>query len=652
MILPNILVAQNANKIDQYYDSLSNAKHDTDYVHVYSMLCFHYSVSNLDSAIFFGKKGLQLAEKIKNERSIANVKNSLGWAYYKKHDYRQAERLMNEARQVWQKRKDRKSEMMVMNNLASVYMDEQNYAKSLEYMKEILNLDDSLNNLFTKGNDLHTIGRLYNLMKDFKAARQFFEQALNIFEKLKEPEESAKELMSIGNTYVSEKKYKESIPYYNRSIAIFEKTDMHNNTGLVYENTALAYFGLNNHIKAFSYIENAINLYKKMDSKIDLYYALFSKGEMLEKIKDDKDAIICFTKAKSLSEELKDATLQYPVMEKLSTAYSRMGDFFNAYQLLKASIHIKDSIANDNNQHELLKLKTEFDTERKEKENSVLKAQNESARLKLQRNSIMLVGSLAMVLTLSILTFLFYKNKETKARHIVELNLLNKELEKKKNSIAHFNNILELKAIRARMNPHFIFNCMSSIQECLLTGQTSIANHYLTKLSRLLRMVLMYTDDESITLDKELDMLLLYLQLENLRLNENFFFDIECDENIDPADVKIPTLLLQPFAENAIWHGLIHKKGERKVVVRVSSNANILYCFIEDNGIGFEKTKEINSNAKKHQSMGLKMTQRRLDILNEQSNSSIAGVKIIDLLDEKNTVSGTRVEITLPLEYV
>lgn len=652
LFCPALLFGQDASKIKNYYDTLRLATHDTAIIHAYSMLCFHYASTNQDSAIYYGMKGLQLSKKIKNDRSEANVSNSLGWAYYKQHKYTEAENLFNKALHTWQINGERNREAKVMNNLAQLYMDLGEYAKSLSYMQRVLNLDDSLKDLHTKATDLHTTGRLYNLMKDFKEARIFFEDALKISQQLKDEVTQGRELMSIGNTFVSEEKHSEAIPFYNKCIAIFKKVNMPIELGLGYENTAGAYFGIKQYEKAFEYIDLAVINYEKLESKVDLYYAWLSKGEMEHEINLNSNATESFLKAYNIAIELHDKNLQYPVMEKLAEAKYKSGDFQMAYQLYSEGQKIKDSVLTNEKQNDLLKLKTAFDTERKEKENVLLKAQNEAAQLKLQRNTVLLISSLFLLIALGAISVSFYRNKESKAKHILELEMLNQQLLVQKEEISRINAILELKALRARMNPHFIFNCMSSIQECMLTDRIADANTYLTKLSKLLRMVLMHSDDESISLKKELEILELYLQLESLRLKDGFSFSIQYDPEMDTEDIKVPALLLQPFAENAIWHGLVHKNSDRKILVQIDEKDNMLHCIVEDNGIGRQAANNLNSNRKNHQSMGLSMTERRLSILNEQSGINNSKIIMHDLTDADGKSIGTSAELFLPLQYL
>ena len=207
---------------------------------------------------------------------------------------------------------------------------------------------------------------------------------------------------------------------------------------------------------------------------------------------------------------------------------------------------------------------------------------------------------------------------------------------------------LEMQALRAQMNPHFIFNCLSSINNFVLNNETEEASDYLTKFSRLIRTVLNNSKKSYIPLEDELDMLRLYLEMETLRFKDSFTYCIHMDEKIDPLTIFIPPLLIQPFVENAIWHGLLHKAEPGRLDICVKVEKNILICIIEDNGVGrsFARVSESKSVEKK-KSMGIQITRQRLSLIN--GNAEIAGNDFVieDLYDDIGHASGTKVILRL-----
>ncbi len=202
---------------------------------------------------------------------------------------------------------------------------------------------------------------------------------------------------------------------------------------------------------------------------------------------------------------------------------------------------------------------------------------------------------------------------------------------------------LEMQALRAQMNPHFIFNCLSSINRFILKNESEAASDYLTKFSRLIRMVLNNSKKTFISLEDELEMLRLYLEMERLRFQYSFNYNISFRNEIEPSGIFIPPLLLQPFAENAIWHGLMHKEGNGHLDIELSLENNILTCIITDDGIGRKNAAVIKSkSAQKNKSLGLQITTERLALLNRDIGGQTF-FTIEDITDQSGYSAGTKV---------
>ncbi|HYG38869.1 MAG TPA: two-component regulator propeller domain-containing protein [Cytophagales bacterium] len=208
---------------------------------------------------------------------------------------------------------------------------------------------------------------------------------------------------------------------------------------------------------------------------------------------------------------------------------------------------------------------------------------------------------------------------------------------------------LEIKALIAQMNPHFIFNCLTSIQELIMVNKQEEAMHYLHQFSRLLRTVLESSEKNFIPLEQELTLLELYLELESMRFDKQFHYEISAPSTLDPEEIIIPSFLIQPFVENALWHGLMHKKGERNLFITFNLiNDDLLSCKISDNGIGREAAGKIKkSNINSYQSMGIKIIKERMKIMKMQFDQ--VELLIDDEKDEDGNALGTTVTINLPL---
>lgn len=201
---------------------------------------------------------------------------------------------------------------------------------------------------------------------------------------------------------------------------------------------------------------------------------------------------------------------------------------------------------------------------------------------------------------------------------------------------------VEMHALRAQMNPHFLFNSLNSINRFIVKNDSKAASKYLTRFSRLIRLILDNSKSTKVTLANELEAIRLYVELESLRFDDKFAFELNVDENVEPENIEIDSMILQPYIENAIWHGLMHKDGHGQLKLNISRNHATLTCVVEDDGVGRSKAAELKSkSAVKDKSYGMKITSDRLRMLNMESQAN-ASVEVTDL------AQGTRVRITLP----
>lgn len=208
---------------------------------------------------------------------------------------------------------------------------------------------------------------------------------------------------------------------------------------------------------------------------------------------------------------------------------------------------------------------------------------------------------------------------------------------------------IELKALRSQMNPHFVFNSLNSIQHYIINNKSDEAFKYLSKFARLIRMILNYSDKPTVTVEEDLETLRLYIELEKMRFEDKFEYTIQVDDSVEQDYDIMPPMLMQPYVENAILHGLNPKPEKGRLNIHLRSENNFLICTISDNGIGRERSSEIkHAGAKNHRSLGMKITEERLKILNE-INASHLSVVITDLKTPEGNPAGTKVELFIPL---
>jgi LytS/YehU family sensor histidine kinase len=201
----------------------------------------------------------------------------------------------------------------------------------------------------------------------------------------------------------------------------------------------------------------------------------------------------------------------------------------------------------------------------------------------------------------------------------------------------------EMKALRAQMNPHFMFNSLNAIQQMVLNNDNDNAFHYLDTYSKLTRKILENSEKKYISVQDEIKFLELYLSIESLRFEHSFTYKIEVSTDVYINSDKVPAMIIQPFVENAVKHGLLPKQGDKMLLIRFNKKEDDLLVTVEDNGIGRRRNQEIKTEHT-HQSMGMNITGNRLQLLQGKRDSSII---IEDLADEKGEPAGTRILILI-----
>lgn len=305
------------------------------------------------------------------------------------------------------------------------------------------------------------------------------------------------------------------------------------------------------------------------------------------------------------------------------------GDSLQALRFLMQNKTIQDSLNSLNTRARIATFEIEQEKEQQENKIEELKTQKTK-----QRNYYLIGGAFIVLIVIGVISRTRYKRKRDK-------ELLTSDFKKQ---LAQAQTV----ALRAQMNPHFIFNCLNSINNFIIHQKHEIASDYLIKFSKLIRLVLDNSRSETISLAKEIETLDLYVLLESARYNNKFKCIYTIAEDVNTNSIMIPPMLLQPFVENAIWHGLMQKEGEGTITIIIKKqDEEFLSISITDDGIGREKAAELKSKSATHNSHGLKVTSERIEMMNKL-NSTSAHVNIFDLHDEQGRAIGTRVELIIP----
>jgi two-component sensor histidine kinase len=325
------------------------------------------------------------------------------------------------------------------------------------------------------------------------------------------------------------------------------------------------------------------------------------------------------------------------------------GEFAKALMAYEIYTAKSDSIIRTRHENRLSDLQARLEVGVKEKEVELLTQKAELQESEILRQRYLLTGLVLGVLMIGGAGFAVYKQRQWRQRQAItqiELNETRKRLEIEKQYRAS-----ELKALRSQMNPHFVFNALNSIQEYIMLNEKKLAGKYLGKFADLMRIYLHHSQLKSVTIQEEIEALQLYLDLEKLRFEESLVYEIDVNPAIDIYSISIPTLLVQPYVENAIKHGLLHKKHEQKLSVYFDfgPDEGSIVCSITDNGIGRVKSAEINKmRSPNHKSFATEATKTRLELLN-YNNSHPIGEQVLDLYGAQGEPQGTKVILSIPI---
>ena len=394
---------------------------------------------------------------------------------------------------------------------------------------------------------------------------------------------------------------------------------------------------------------------------------LVDLGNHYLQLNNTDEALSYYLKGLHAARATNEPIVVQEALKGLSETYDQKKNGSKALFYYQQYIAVRDSLLQTKNEKEINELRAQIELAKNRGEIQSLAEDGAKKGTELNRSLAYIqqqgrfITLIAVCLILSILLaialFRQYKNKKKAA---VQLQLRNDQIEAQQitleENLAYTSMLKEaLKedldrymqmALRKQMNPHFIFNSLNSIQSYILQNDKLSANIYLSKFSGLMRKVLENSRHEYITLEKEIEVLQLYVSLEEQRFDNTFSCDWDIDEHL--LQHLIPPLILQPYVENAIWHGLMHKKEDRMLKVSLTNKDDVILCIVEDNGVGREAAMKAKKNKHAGGSLGTRITQKRIELLNSLNNTGI-GIAYEDLANDGKPC-GTRVRVSIPLK--
>lgn len=548
------------------------------------------------------------------------------------------------------------------------------YKSAINYHEKANELALSANNINLRIISLNMLGVDYRRMDLLRSALDYHAQALKLAHSVETTSTNIKRSIavsqnSMGNIYLALKQYDPALNQFNKSLIIEQEVDNKLGLAINYHNIGYAKEGKGLLTEALSDYEKSLDYNNQINSDVGRAICLNSIGEIYVKQGDYDKAMDFITRALEKAELVNDqfyiassnASLGWVLSKqnnlntaeeklnkaiRLSTKYNlklteaearkhlaevnkKQGKFDAALDQYQNASAIENNITSGHNLNYVNDLIVKYESESKSNTIKALTDENEIVKSRLERFQTFLIIA-ASLLLISGVVFLVY-SRNTKLRQEKKILTLEQDM------------------LRSQMNPHFIFNSLNSIKLYIINNEKENAVYYLNKFAKLIRKILVASKEKDIQLSEELDTMALYMNIENIRFSNEIDFKINIDDSVKPEGIRVPSLILQPFLENALWHGLSSKKEDKKIKLNVTQKSNkYVTISIEDNGIGREASRSIRSKKTlKRKSVGIALTKERLENFSKGFNNNYS-IHIEDLYEDKNP-SGTKVIIDIPI---
>ena len=539
-------------------------------------------------------------------------------------------KLLDEALSISEKARWNKGKALALQRYGVWYGTfKGEYDKAIKYYLQGLNINQQFKSDEYEAGSLGNIGLMLSEIGQYKNALNYLLRAKEVQNRANLNQVSMINVdQALANVYFEIGKKDTSLILHRKIFDFTRRKGLLLNHGL--SANAIGKMMLDTNVdSSFWYLSVANNIADSINMPILKASVLANIAAFLANKKQYAKSISTANEALKIAKNINSIQWISDVNKILSEIYEKAGNNTEGYKAFKRYILYRDSSFSQQKKQEIAVTQVQFDYDKKE---AILQAshQDEIKHQQTIRNGIM--GGSGVLLLGGLTSFFFYKRRrDAIARQ--------KEAEFKADV-----SDTEMKALRAQMNPHFIFNSLNSISDYINKNNPQLADEYLNKFARLMRLILENSEQKEVPLADDLEALELYMQLEALRTGNKFTYSIQTDDAIDKENTLIPPLLLQPFVENSIWHGIHQKQGTGHINIHIKKENEKIICIVEDNGIGNNQPQLTQISKIKKKPLGMKITQARIDILNKINS-------VPSLVNIAQNATGTRVEISLPLEH-
>jgi len=452
---------------------------------------------------------------------------------------------------------------------------------------------------------------------------------------------------NLGVSYSADDQLDSALVYYKKATEFAKQAQFKPGEIFMKQSMAQLYKKMGRYNEAENMFKELLVFFEDKKDKSNIARTNYGLATIFSLKSQHQKSIPLYETSLKLNREMNRVEFIKDINQKLFIAYSIVQDTAKANKANEEYNVMKDTLDSRERKALLAEMATKYETERIEAQSQINAKEVQLAKAQSKQNMLYFIG--ALVLLGLVLAVAFVNSKRLKQKQQMALITQDLKASQKQLALEKQYRDSELKALKAQMNPHFIFNVLNSIQEFIVLNEKEKASEYLATFAELIRNYLNFSNEEFITLHEEVETITNYLELEHLRFGDDLKYTIHIEDNLDVNVITLPTMLIQPYIENALKHGLFNKEGNKQILISFEkASDNNLFCLVEDNGIG----RKASANYKTSKSMEYKSfasvaTKERLVLLNQRYHSNI-GVNIVDIEAENKT--GTRVELTIPIK--
>jgi tetratricopeptide (TPR) repeat protein len=669
--LPSLAQVNHYKQIDSLQQLLKGRKNDTAKAGLLTTLGQYYFPINTDSGFAYAQQALRLSKNLGWKKGEVLALKAIGSNYWEKAEYLKCQDYFLQARDIALELNDPAILSIAYHALAISYLPLGNTEKGIEYLQKALAIEQQLANPSRLMSIYHNLGDIYEGKQDYHKALSYYEKSLPAAINAKYGLGIAYTYLKMGTLNVALNALSEGFGYLQKSLSlartlneqpvvvlaligsgeVYRKRHQYNRAVAYYDSAlavsatfkAIHYIGLHG-----TYLLSTADLYREkaqMEKK---------NGQNSQAFFDFRQAVALLKKGLQVSGSVPDWVTMRDEALLLSDIYQEWGKDKEALQAFKQYITYRDSVMNiekakQRAQHEMRVMYDDslsYFKKLQEKHLYVLAQENKLNKYRV--NQMWLVFAITVIAAALVATIFLHRDRLQKVQMKNELQQEKLQKQFRETELQHRLNDMTLTALHSQMNPHFIFNALNTIQSYVYSNDKKSASSYLGKFSELIRKILDNSSKQTITLEEEIELLQLYIDIEKARFGDTLYVVIEVDPDVDIEGVYIPPMLIQPYVENAIKHGLLHRTEEKQlfIFIRKSEDQDI-EIVIEDNGIGRSKSIELNKTKLKHNSFANAANEKRIDLLYELFGKK-AKLEIIDKINQDGTAAGTKVIITIP----